>query len=168
MRLFVAVPLSPDMQRSIMRTMQDLQRQGIQGRYVQQKNLHMTLVFLGDLHGCDEAAEILHSVPVPAMKLRLSSPGQFRRVLWLGVSSDYHLHRYVKDLRDAFQTNGLVIDHKEFVPHITMLRGASGMPSNIPVFPAEMQVGRVSLVSSQQRHGRVVYTERAFVCPPDR
>ena len=48
MRLFIAILLSPEMQKALVACMHDLKTQGVEGNYVPAANLHMTLAFIGE------------------------------------------------------------------------------------------------------------------------
>ena len=48
MRLFIAIPLSTEMQKALVACMHDLKKQGVEGNYVPAANLHMTLAFIGE------------------------------------------------------------------------------------------------------------------------
>ena len=48
MRLFIAILLSPEMQKALVACMHDLKKQGVEGNYVPAANLHMTLAFIGE------------------------------------------------------------------------------------------------------------------------
>lgn len=47
MRLFIAVSLSEDMKKDLVRFMHEMKKQGVEGNFVPAQNLHMTLAFIG-------------------------------------------------------------------------------------------------------------------------
>ena len=55
---------------------------------------------------------------------------------------------------------GIPFDGKKFVPHITVVRGAAGWKKQpLPLPKADMTASRISLMKSEQKNGKTVYTE---------
>ena len=65
MRLFVAILLSPEMQKALVACMHDLKKQGVEGNYVPAENLHMTLAFIGEYDDPKKVKQVLERVPLP-------------------------------------------------------------------------------------------------------
>ena len=67
-----------------------------------------------------------------------------------------------RDVGSALSAAGIEYDKKEFKPHITLVRKAQGvLPKGFAPAKAEMLVRRVSLMKSEVKGGKTVYTEIA-------
>ena len=75
MRLFIAIPLSTEMQKALVACMHDLKKQGVEGNYVPAENLHMTLAFIGEYDDPKKVKQVIARVPVPKFRLALSKKG---------------------------------------------------------------------------------------------
>mgnify|MGYP005764193263 CR=1 FL=1 len=158
MRLFVAIQISEEMKKALVRCMHDLKKQGVEGNYIPAQNLHMTLAFIGEYDNPKKVKEVIGQVPLPEFKLALSDKGNFGNILWAGVKGNQKLKTYVKDLRSALKANGIPCDQEKFIPHITLIRGISTKkPYQIQIPRLEMTVNTVSLMKSEEKNGRVAY-----------
>jgi 2'-5' RNA ligase len=130
-RAFLAVPLSPDLQRQIAR-LQDRLAETLPGvRWVRPDTIHLTLKFFGDLpeESLDRIGEVVLSIghlSVP-FQARLAGVGAFPsplrpRVIWLGVDGGPPLAKLQDDLESALEKIGIPRDDRPFTPHLTLGR----------------------------------------------
>lgn len=159
MRLFVAVPLSDELKSTITGTMHQLKVQGVKGSYVPTKNLHLTLAFIGEIPDASVVKEALKKVSVKPFRLSLADMGNFGDVLWIGLRGNQGLSAVVKTVRSALDEAGISYDRKKFVPHITVIRKMAGRWKEVPAPKGEMTVKNVSLMKSEVKDGKRVYTE---------
>ena len=131
MRLFVAIPLPPDLasQASLMlpSTLPALRR-------VKPENMHVTLAFLGqtpdDRLGDVGAAAREAAAPVPAFPLSFDRAGRFPergrpRVAWLGIGEgEAHVVELGAGVYAALRRRGLRFDDRPLAPHLTLARVA--------------------------------------------
>ena len=99
MRLFIAIQLSEDMKRALTACMNDLKKQEVTGNYVPAQNLHLTLTFIGEYDEPERVKNVINSIPLPRLRLKLSEKGKFGDLLWAGIQENQKLNTYVKDLR---------------------------------------------------------------------
>ena len=102
MRLFIAIQLSEDMKRALTACMNDLKKQGVTGNYVPAQNLHLTLAFIGEYDEPERVKNVINSIPLPRLRLKLSEKGKFGDLLWAGIQENQKLNTYVKDLRAVY------------------------------------------------------------------
>lgn len=159
MRLFIAIQLSEEMKSSITGTMHELKKAGVRGSYVPTQNLHLTLAFIGETEDAAAVKEALSTVSFRPFRLALSDMGCFGDLIWVGLKGNQGLSAAVKSVRDALDSAGIGYDRKKFVPHITMVRKASGRWQQTPAPKGEMMVKKISLMKSEQKDGKRVYTE---------
>lgn len=159
MRLFVAVQLSEEMKKSILACMHGLKKAGVSGSYVPAQNLHLTLAFLGEMKDAAAAKAALQSVQVKPFRLALSEMGNFGDLLWVGMKGNQGLAGAAKAVREALDAAGIDYDRKKFVPHITIIRRMAGSWKQVPAPKGDMTVKKISLMKSEVKDGRRVYTE---------
>jgi 2'-5' RNA ligase len=98
------------------------------GRQVPEQNLHLTLVFVGNVASADQAcleagASAIH--PPPRFSLRFDRIGSFprARVIWLGASEvPAGLLRLQAAVAEAVGACGLDVDPRPYAPHVTLRR----------------------------------------------
>jgi 2'-5' RNA ligase len=123
------------------------------GRQIRPENLHVTLVFFGDVEDA-RVAEIERAAGVVApraISLVLDRPGYWKhnRIAWAGASViPPELEALVGNLRSALTRAGIGFDDKGFVSHVTLLRDARA-PQAMPALPSiDWRVDGFALVQS--------------------
>ncbi len=159
MRLFAAILLSDEMKTSIVDMMHALKKQGVGGRYVPASNLHVTLAFLGEVKDTAAVKDALKDVSVKPFRLSFSETGTFGNLLWIGLKGNQGLSIAARDVRAALDAAGIDYDRKKFTPHITIIREMSGKWQSVPAPKSDMTVRKISLMKSEVKDGRRVYTE---------
>lgn len=131
-RTFVAIESTPDLQRRAAAIAGRLQPHAGGASWVDEEDLHMTLMFLGDL-GDAEIADACSRAEWAAranepFTLRVSGVGAFPspdrpRALWLGVSDGSEaVCRLQSDLDDGLADMATRSENRRFVPHWTLAR----------------------------------------------
>ncbi|MEQ8849580.1 RNA 2',3'-cyclic phosphodiesterase [Botrimarina sp.] len=137
-RTFVAIESGPDLQRRAEGVADRLRPYAPRARWVDPDDLHLTLLFLGDLDDREvaeacSAADWVAKANEP-FSLRVHGVGAFPapsrpRAIWLGVSDGRDaVCRLQADLDDAI---GHLVQKRErrgYVPHWTLARMARGGP----------------------------------------
>ena len=159
MRLFVAIRLSKELEKSILGTMHEMKKAGVSGSYVPAQNLHLTVAFLGEVKDASAVTEALQTVSFKPFRLTLTDTGNFEDLIWVGMKGNQGMSAAVKTVRDTLDAAGIKYDREKFVPHITILRKATGPWKTVPSPKGEMLVSRMSLMKSEQKDGKRVYTE---------
>jgi 2'-5' RNA ligase len=135
MRLFVAVELDDAVRTVAARTADELQRQlrrtGLDARWVAADNLHLTLVFIGQVD--DQAAgsfvaALSRPFPQPPFRLRLGRCGVFPpsgppRVIWIGLAEGGdRLATLQGEVVRRLQPLGFEPERRPFSAHLTIAR----------------------------------------------
>ncbi len=161
-RLFISVPLPPEVTTLVGEVVRDLSTEGWPVRWVAPDTAHITLQFIGEVP--PERAEFLRLALPPvvarhtAFNLRTADLGVFPnqrrpRVLWLGLYGPAHrLASLRDDITDLLRQFEFPLDDKEFHPHVTLgrvrdVRDGSGrdLPARIQRrFAEEAASGRVT------------------------
>lgn len=124
MRQFIALTFNSSFKEELVRIMDTLKEEGIQGKYYDSDNLHMTLAFFGETNRQDEIMEIIQSIPFPEITITINRIGHFKKIYWVGIQENPELDTYVITLRNALKEHNIPFDEKPFYPHITILRKA--------------------------------------------
>ena len=133
MRLFIAIPVPPDIRRAASDTAQKLRASGATGRFVPEENYHITLHFIGE---SDDLVDIVDAIRdsvrgVRPFLLRLTEYGAFSsgsvRTGYVGVSDETgELNALYETLEDALWDRGFSRNRQRLVPHITLGRNIEG------------------------------------------
>jgi 2'-5' RNA ligase len=179
MRSFLAFELPADIKNTVDRVAGEVRRSGLNVRWVKAENIHLTVVFLGNVNvqeveAVGKAAEEICGQYGP-FDISLGGMGCFPnsrrpRVLWLGVEGD--LER-LSSFRDALQKNlepfGVKAEKRPFSPHLTLGRfkkqGKSGarlhdmLSAYKDLTTAVCSLNELILFKSDLNPGGAVYTK---------
>ncbi|MBR5722906.1 MAG: RNA 2',3'-cyclic phosphodiesterase [Oscillospiraceae bacterium] len=162
MRLFIAILPAPNIRQALLDAQNILRKRRFSGHYTDERNLHLTLSFIGEYNDPDAVLDAMEAIPPAPFPLTLSGYiGSFGNLLWAGAAQSPAAEQYAKQLRRALAERGIPFDRKKFHPHITLLRNAeSRLPFSDIVLAKEcMTVRRISLMRSDfGKHG-AQYTE---------
>ena len=124
-RLFVAIEL-PDPLKTAIRELQS----GLpNARWLNADGLHLTLAFIGDVD--DETQHRigagLNNVRATEFSMDLRRLGHFPprgapRVLWVGAAPEVSIVALAEVVRSTLRNIGLAIEHRKFLPHVTIAR----------------------------------------------
>lgn len=166
MRLFLAIGLSTEVRDALFEEIRRLKPCCEQGRFTERENLHLTLVFLGEVPSgrVGAAADALESARIPMFALCIGGIGYFRRpggdVCWAGVENSRALSGAYGELCARLTVSGFAVEKRPYRPHVTLgrgivLRGDCRAP-DVP--PMRMRVDAVGLMRSDRIAGRMKYT----------
>jgi len=168
-RSFIAIPLSPDVQRNARRLMRDLRGDQDGIKWVPEDNLHLTLKFLGDVVDRDVPAvcRAIRRVCERAepFTLEFAGTGGFPtsdrpRVIWAGITAGGdELVDLVLGLEAELARLGFKPEPRDYRPHLTLgrVRSASRTAGSEVVekvlryenrFLGKMAADQVKLVAS--------------------
>lgn len=171
MRLFIAINLNARIKDYLMSAIQELKREAVKGNFTARENLHLTLVFLGELSSdqADIVKSVMSRIKGEPFILSLSDFGKFQRnggnIHWAGVNKSEALISIQKELASELKKEGFSLEVREFSPHLTLgrevrLSDPDRSPYHgLPDFKPEMTVSRISLMQSERYNGKLIYTE---------
>lgn len=160
-RLFLALWPDDELRKHIKRNSKSLLRHG-GGRPVALENIHITLVFLGNVDQQQQACieQVADSVQCPIFELRLDKAGHWPRprVLWLGCEeTPGALKKLVADLYQGIRRCGLELDSRPYQAHLTLMRKVNKPPADLTVEPVAWPLDRFVLVKSTTHAEGVKY-----------
>ncbi|NLI53227.1 MAG: RNA 2',3'-cyclic phosphodiesterase [Clostridiales bacterium] len=166
MRLFIAIPLPPDILRAVSATRAALEAHGAGGRFVPRENYHITLHFLGDTDALGDAAEAMREAvrDIRPFVLRLRNYGSFKtdgsHTGFIDVSCDGdELDKLYESLESALWERGFAKNRGRLSPHITLGRKITG-DEGFALLPqkAAFTANAVVLYESRSVRGQMQYT----------
>lgn len=131
-RSFLAFELPPDIKSMVKDISEDVRRTGLDLKLVKVDNIHLTVVFMGNIRSEDvraiekEARDLC--VFYEPFKIALKGLGVFPntrrpRVLWLGLDMDTERISSFRDsLQERLLTFGINEEKRAFTPHLTLGR----------------------------------------------
>ena len=133
MRCFLSIPLSDEIKGYLfllaMGLKKEFKKHNLKASFVPKKNLHLTLMFLGELSDekINQIKNLLSNLKVKPFKFKIKTLGvfpneNFIRVLWVGIEPDKDVIKLQKNIDESLlDVLGLKRDH-EFGAHITLAR----------------------------------------------
>lgn len=151
-RLFFALWPNAKLQNRIYQESQNILRPW-PGNRVLARQLHLTLVFLGQVSPESQAClrKAASEINVAGFDLELSKIGAFSRsqVIWLGPDSvSPHLLELQKRLTQVQAACGMQPEARPFAPHLTLMRHAKHGCSNLRTTRLHWQVRDFALIES--------------------
>lgn len=166
-RLFFAVWPAPEVQQVLGEIARDAQRE-CGGRAVPARNIHLTLVFLGDLPR--ERATSLETIASATRGHRFALTvdrleyWRHNRILWARATScPEALQALVARLQDALAGAAFRFDRRPYVPHVTLVRNARRAPAQGRCPQVDWYVDGFALVeSAPHERGRAYQVLRSW------
>lgn len=171
MRLFIAIHGDTKTHDELVALQNRIRECAGKGNFTSRDNLHLTLVFLGEIHpsripAIKKSMENLVSAPFEIIYHTL---GYYRRdgkdLWWVGLRKSKELLDMRRNLVDLLSDEGFSIEKRTYSPHLTLAREVEirEMQDKLllegSVKPFSSQVGSISLMKSERLHGILTYTE---------
>lgn len=130
-RCFIAVEISEEVRAGLAALQGDLKKTGARVGWVAPQNIHLTLVFLGDVFSAQVPvlAGRLDAIAaeVPPFGYAVTGAGYFGsarspRVLWAGVEEEPVLERLQRRVGQVARELGFRLEDRPFRPHLTLGR----------------------------------------------
>jgi 2'-5' RNA ligase len=171
MRVFVAINFPTVVRRALLKHQQTIRNAAQSGSFTHEENLHLTLVFLGEVPIVDlpRIHAIVDTVDFPPFLLSFDEIGRFDRkgkdIWWVGIRRNRNLLDLQAALDAAFRRAGYRLDSRPYTAHITLAREVRILyPEDrrrlcTAIAPIETEVTRVSVMESTRIGGRLTYRE---------
>ena len=166
MRLFIAIPLPPDITRALSSARAALEEHGASGRFVPRENYHITLHFLGETSALHDIADAMREAArdIKPFVLRLCDYGSFKtdgsHTGFVNVRCDSdELDRLYESLEAALWERGFSKNRSKLTPHITLGRKIEGDEGfALPAQKAAFTANTLVLYESRSERGQMQYT----------
>lgn len=170
MRLFIAINFDYETKEKIKYFQNLLRKYAKLGNFTLEENLHLTLVFLGEVEQSriPLIKKAMDDIKETKFILSFSNMGKFKRdsgdIWWIGIEKNNTLLKLQKNLSIRLSESGFIIEKRKFTPHLTLGREVvlNDIPNksdfnNIENISAE--IGKISLMKSERINGKLTYTE---------
>ncbi len=159
-RAFIAIDLSPDIQKQLDEVLQGYRAQlpGIPIRWVAASNIHLTLKFLGDvsLSNLSLLTEMIQKEVSTHHQFEISVGGSGAfpnirqpRVVWVGVEAPSELSAIQNGIEVATARLGYLREERAFSPHLTLGRVSRNATSqDIKVISKALEATRVGFLGA--------------------
>lgn len=191
LRAFIAVELPAEIQQSLVQVTNQLMQQlaGIPIRWVPVQNIHLTLMFLGDVSAANlqlvkdnlaAEAVIHHPFDISIGKTGVFPSLQRPRVIWVGVEAPSELMAVQSGIEHRMTHLGYSREERPFSPHLTLgrvsrsinpmeMRNISQVIQSSQVgFLGVARVNQLHLFRSDLRSDGAVYTKIQTVMLPNK
>lgn len=149
-RLFFALWPSPDIRAGIVARRKRID--GLPGKPVPDRNLHLTLLFLGDQPAdrLDRIVAAAQGTEAAGFHLTLDRFGRFARarVAWLGGPPTDPGRTLVDELKARMTGLDLSFDDRPWAPHVTLFRKVRDRFTVPDIEPLDWPVERFDLIES--------------------
>lgn len=172
MRLFISVNFDAQTVGHMLDVQKRLRAAG-KGNFTRPENLHLTLVFLGEVapDRVKTIRRVMDGLDVPVLRLCFDRVGRFRRdggdIWWIGLAENQELLRLQRQLGRRLTEAGFALESRGFSPHITLarqMRLETGPDCRAVLGePFSARTESVSLMLSERVGGRLTYTEQYSV-----
>ncbi len=175
MRLFIAISLEDKIKKAISSIRKKLKIDVLKPKWVDSKNCHITLKFLGEVEK-ERLQEILNILKDEALKCKPFSISfgeigafpkpDYPRVVWIGIEMGYDsLLPIVNYLENEFERIGFPKEKRPFSAHLTLARIRNPQKTSLlfpylskRFIPSEMEVKSIELIESKLTPGGSIYT----------
>ncbi|MGL6314862.1 RNA 2',3'-cyclic phosphodiesterase [Vibrio sp. WXL103] len=163
MRLFYALTFSGETKQMITQYQQRLKHQGIGGNYTALDKLHITLAFIGQTtpHQTSQLIDNLHLMRPFSLSLVIDHFGVFHHkrapLIWLGTQPNLALKQFQHELCQTLAKQHFPVGQHQYIAHITLVRRATSVPSNLSLIAQTLPVESVALMESLPTEGRITY-----------
>lgn len=130
-RVFIAINLPKEIKSKLVDLQNQLTEFDLPVRWTNPKNIHLTLIFLGEIieKRIEKVIEICEETvsQFKSFHLKIKNLGGFPdeknpRIIWIGVEDSQDLISLQKELSNKFRDLGFEIEKREFSPHLTLGR----------------------------------------------
>lgn len=166
MRLFIAINFDTDLKNKIYQEELKLQDKLLTGHITKMENIHLTLVFIGEVINPKEISSIIEKINYNEFDIFVKGLNYFnkgKRLYYLDIERSKDLENLYNKLYDDLTFKGYNLEYKKYVPHITLAREATLKEEiKFDELNIDYHVNKISLMESKRINGDLVYNEIYF------
>ena len=162
MRLFIGIKVDQKTQKKINRYFNLFYENKVTGNYCKLSNLHMTLIFLGEI---DEARiplikQLIKEVDLKIDEIKISKLAMLKEILVGEVENNNEIQDIYNKLKKSLKDNGFIIDSNSLYPHVTLIRKVSNCEKFVGREVNQIsKFDRITLFESRRINGELVYID---------
>ncbi len=162
MRLFIAINFNSETRERLLALRDDLRSRSTRGNFSAPENLHLTLVFIGEISPkkLDKIQAILETVTFSPFDVSIDRLGTFSRgtLWWAGLREDKLLMDLQHEIEHKLALCGFEMDGRKYSPHITLGREVVTDAAPWRIEPFGETVTGIDLMKSERINGKLTYT----------
>lgn len=169
-RLFIAINFDEPTKDAIYKAVERLKPYTLQASYTHKENLHLTLVFIGEvpISKIESITVCMDRVKSKPFTIRIGGIGRFKRrggdIYWIGVEKNPSLLSIHSQLYTHLISSGFAIEAREYKPHLTIARrvivrddfNEAQFSTSVP--NVDVLVQDIYLMKSERIRGKLTYT----------
>ena len=166
MRLFIAINFNEEIKKELSNNINFLKTNSIKGNYTNIDNLHLTLVFLGEVEEerLSLIKNIIDGLEASSGLINIGNYDSFRKgLIYREAKDNGGLVKIYNYLYTKLKEKGFNIEDREFRSHITLGREVIFKRDfyfeYAKVKPLEFRYDSISLMLSTRENGKLVYKE---------
>lgn len=167
MRLFIAINFDNAVKEYLKAAQSGVKNISQGGHFSHEENLHLTLVFLGEIAPAKitQVEKAMDMVVASAFELSLGGLGHFKRdngdIVWVGVKQNETLSAVYNQLCRSLKSSGFALENRDYKPHLTLARKVmlTSDLKSVSVPNITTKISRISLMKSERIRGELTYTE---------
>ncbi|MCK9557702.1 MAG: RNA 2',3'-cyclic phosphodiesterase [Candidatus Cloacimonetes bacterium] len=170
MRVFIAINFNDDIKDRLQKAEKELKNMSAKGNFTSRDNLHLTLVFLGEIG--EERVKLaqlcVKNIVASGFDMQFNRLGKFERdggnIYWVGTDNNNDLKWIYEQLYKNLTSYDFYLRDLEYVPHLTLgreieLKPDADVESYRQEFPTiDIHVDRINLMKSERIDGKLTYT----------
>jgi 2'-5' RNA ligase len=162
MRLFIAINFNTETRKRLVDLREELRLRSWSGRFSFDENLHLTLVFIGEISPkkVETIKTIMSTVTFNPFTVMVERVGTFSQgtLWWAGLRKDKMFMDLQHEVEHKLALCGFEMDGRKYNPHITLGREVvtDSKPWKIEQFGET--VSTIDLMKSEQINGKLTYT----------
>lgn len=165
MRIFYALTFSEHDKERVGLYKDIVANHALKGRFTQQSNFHLTLVFIGEVatKDLDIYESVLDELKIMPTTLHCRHIGAFhkknRDIVWLGIEKNAYISELQKQINASLNHQGIVTEKRKYHPHITLGRQVllDMAIQDFVIPPMDLKPYSVALMVSHRVHGQLIY-----------
>ncbi|HBP25864.1 MAG TPA: RNA 2',3'-cyclic phosphodiesterase [Acholeplasmatales bacterium] len=123
MRAFIGIDL-PDCKPELVKIQERLKNQSSAGNFTLSSNLHLTVLFLGDIDSSmeKEVRSVLEKLSLPPFEITITGLTNLRDMIIAQIGPSGPLSELYRLLFENLSALGLALENRPFFPHVTLVR----------------------------------------------
>lgn len=156
MRLFLGIKPTKQALLAIQKLIKTLQAKGITGNYTDINNIHLTLVFIGEVEEANKLKSIMNGIHCRPFSFQMNKLTKLKDMFILEIEKTKELDELQTRLADEIIKQGYCIEKRNFYPHITLVREVKeDFKMNIAI---SSEVKSFELYLSERIQGKINYS----------
>lgn len=162
MRLFIGIKIDDKSKRRTENYFKLFYENKVRGNYTKISNLHMTLIFLGEISSdkVDKLKEIVRNIKVSKGILKISKIKMLKEIMIGEIEKSNELDEIYSALAKELKESSFSFDEHSFYPHITLVRKAENYEKYIGVgMNIISSFDKITLFESKRINNELVYID---------